>query len=338
VSVSADKPLTDVEAFKQAQRGGDYNALSGSKDVDLSYVLSSKKSDKTYVDLRQVDARTYLKVDARAIVELSGEDASAVDDMIDTAPPEMKVAKDLLSGTWVSLDAKLLEEFAKAGGQPAGTPSGVPSGVPSAMPSLDPKAVEGVLGSLKDVIAKNLVLEDRGTLGGLDQIRVSVPARGLAEGFLKAVKPLAKDLPQIAELPDAVPSDIPDRKIGADLFLKNGTLSAVTLDLAQFAEEAGPEVHFPVKVTFGHDVPAIDTPTGAVEVTKQDLDNLVTAFADEGEDDESAGPNTLGDAPPLTDAQLQELVAAGMDRAEAIEMNKLGFTFEDLKKFGPPKA
>ncbi|MFG2823848.1 hypothetical protein ACGFX4_31035 [Kitasatospora sp. NPDC048365] len=331
VSVSAKKPLKDVEDFKKAQAGGDYNALATSKDVDLAYEIGGKKSGKNYLDFRIVGGKGYLKVDARGVAQLAGEPTTGIDEMSAAMPPSFKVAKDLLDGKWISFDPALMEELSKQ----AESATGKASASPSAVPSLDPKAVEGFGKALKDVFAKNVTLEDRGASAGLQQIHVSANARPIVEGFLKAAKPLVKDLPTDTPLPDSAPATVPDRKVGADVYLRDGALSHATFDIAQLTDKAGPEIHFPIRIGFGRDVPAIEAPGGATEVTKKDIEDLTKGFGEmAGGDLEDGGPTTApGDAAPLTDAQLAELAKLGMNREQAKAMNEAGFTFEELKEF-----
>ncbi|GAA2751109.1 hypothetical protein [Kitasatospora cinereorecta] len=309
-----------------------------------------------------VDGKGYLQVDAHALAAIGGGDASMVDEMADSVPAGMKVAKDLLQGKWISFDPTLMQELAKdapAGPADAAGSGAKPSAAPSpaAAPSLDPQALKGFSDALKDLFAKNVTFEDRGTKDGVNDIHVSAQARTLVDGLLQAAKPLTKDLPQTKPLPDSAPSSVPDRKIGADLFLTNGTLSYATIDLAQFSDKAGPGQRLPLKLALGKDVPAIQAPTGATEVTKQDIDGLVAGMIDPAAglpggitgmgsgpgadlpdlpDLGDAGPGSgsgVGKADPLTDAQLAELAKLGLDATQAKAMNRAGITFEELKQF-----
>ena len=112
--------------------------------------------------------------------------------------------------------------------------------------------------SLGEFLALAVSLEDLGIKTGNNRAKIlaktggncvinvdpndSPDARPIVEGFLKAAKPLLKDLPTDEPLPDSAPATVPDRKAGADVFLRDGTLSHATFDLAQLTDKAGPEI------------------------------------------------------------------------------------------------
>lgn len=332
LSVSSDKPLKDVASFKKAQESGDFSALAEEKGLDIEYVLAGK-SGKTYVDLRVVGSKPYLKVDAEGLVKLAGKDPSEVRAMADQVPPELKIVKDALTGKWVSVDPKLLQELGK---DPSlGALTGGAGATPSAKSSVDPKAVQGVLTSIEDVLSHNLTFEDKGTKDGAEHIVASGPARGLADGLLNAVQPLVKDLPKKgAPLPSKAPTSVPDRKVAADLYLKDGALSSVSFDLAQLDEKAGPDVHFPVKIAFSKDVAPLQAPTGATEFGMADIKNVMGIFTQSVAAKTGQGlPGHSGKpATPLTDAQLKELSQSGMPEAQLKLMNQNGLSYQDIKQ------
>ncbi|MEV7782878.1 hypothetical protein [Kitasatospora sp. NPDC088351] len=334
VSMSADKPLKDVGALKKGS--AETNSTADFQGLDLAYVLASKKG-QTYADVRVVDSKFYLKVDIKGIAELAGEDATAVTRFAAELPPEAKVIKDVVDGKWVSLDTKQLEQFGKDAQKGAGS-----AARPSAAPTLDEQTSRNLINSVKDVLTKNVSFEDKGKQDGADRIRVSAPTRGLLDGLLQAVRPLAKDLPQLSPLPSTLPSDVPDRQIGVDLAIKNGAISSATFDLAQLTEKAGPDVHLPVRLSLSDDVEALKAPSGATEITDADFKSfgelltaqVLGAGAGAGAGTGAGAGAGAGSTPaaPLTDAQLGELAAAGMDAEQAKAMNKLGFSFEELKE------
>ncbi|GAA1501495.1 hypothetical protein GCM10009760_64360 [Kitasatospora kazusensis] len=160
----------------------------------------------------------------------------------------------------------------------------------------------------------------------------------MAQGILDAVKPLAKSIPGGAKLPTAVPGSVPDRKISVDLYLKGGGLSGVSFDLAQLEEKAGPDVHLPVKVTFGQDVAPLVAPTGATEFGLSDITGMMGMLTKNINIASGLGqgtpglPGGTGKAAPLTDAQLKELAAgSGMPEDKIKLLNQSGLGYEELK-------
>ncbi|WP_030231707.1 hypothetical protein [Streptomyces sp. NRRL S-350] len=333
VAISADKPLKDIEAFKSAAGNGGSNDLTLDKSVRVSYVLSDRNGT-ALLEYRQVDAQGYLHVDAKGLVKLTGEDPSQVDDAARGLPADMGAVKDVLAGKWVALDLQELADAAKKnqGGKAS----------PSAAPTADPEAARQLLNSLKDVLGRTVTYEDKGTKDGTEHIWMSAPARRLADEVFKAVKPVADKFPQQFEkFPTKAPSDIPDRNVGLDLYLKNGSLSSATFDLAQLQEKVEPGVNFPVKLTFDQSAPDVQAPAGAAKLTSDDLMKAVLGLA--GGPGGPGGPG--GRAPahgggaqpgataaPLTDAQLKELARLGVPEQQARSFNAFGMSFEDIKE------
>ncbi|MGW2541144.1 hypothetical protein ACWC5I_09790 [Kitasatospora sp. NPDC001574] len=323
VSFSADKPLKDVKPSKGAD-GKTVDALSD-KSVSFSYALTGK-GGASLVELRQVGGKTYAQADLAGIATLVGEDPAQVKEMTEGLPTALK---DGLTGKWVSFDASALQDSAKSAGGKAGAS-------PSAAPTLDPKVSEGLATSLKNIFTSDVSFEDKGKKDGKDLITLSAPARKLADDLLKAVEPLAKELPSGAKLPKAVPSDVPDRKLALDLYLDGGALSAVTFDLAQLEEKPTPGATLPVRIAFGKDAPAVQAPSGAAEITSADIEDIFGGLlggglggASVGGADDSAGAAA---ATPLTDAQVKELTkGGGLTEDEVRLYNKLGLGYEDIK-------
>ncbi|MFD5436029.1 hypothetical protein ACFWJ4_28275 [Kitasatospora sp. NPDC127067] len=335
VAVSADKPLKDIEAFKNAGQAGKNTDLTLDKSVRVSYLLADR-SGTALLEYRQVDATGYLHADAKGLMKLVGEDPSTVDELRKDLPEEMKPVGDVLAGKWVSFDLQALADQAKE--------ADAKKAAPSAAPSVDPELGNQLLNSIKDVLGRTVTYEDKGKKDGTEHLWVSAPARQLVDEMYKAVKPLSAKFPkQLGDFPDKAPSDVPDRKIGVDLYLKNGAFSSATFDLAQLADKVEPGVNFPVKLAFSQAAPNVQAPADAVKVTNEQLMDAVLGLA-AGNDEKGLDPEDFGDlplAPPLTDAQLKELAGLGVTEAEARELNDAGLSFGSIKQLAqatPPKA
>ncbi|MFD8478972.1 hypothetical protein [Kitasatospora sp. NPDC059673] len=331
VSISADKPLKDTEAFKfsGSDTVNDSYDLNG---VALAYSLSTKKSGKTYADIRQIGERMYLKADVRGIAELGGEDTKQVDEFVAALPAGAGPIKDVVDGKWVSLDLKKMqEEIKKTKGTGAGT--GAEAGSPfDAMPGMDPAERKRFIKTAKAVISKNISVEEKGKSGDADVIQVSAQARPVVEGLMKAFEKLAEGSSALPSLPSSDFEDIPDRKITADVMIKNGKAQAVTFDLMQFADKPDASAHFPLRLGFNADAPAVAAPTGATELDLAKLQDVFMAMAT-ADGDKDSGSTSDGPATPLTDAQYAELAAAGIDHDKAKNLNEAGLSFQDIKDF-----
>ncbi|MEV7188056.1 hypothetical protein [Kitasatospora sp. NPDC093102] len=340
VAISADKPLKEVEAFKNAGKNGKDGKntdLTLDKSVRISYLLSDR-SGTALLEYRQVDGTGYLHADAKGLVKLVGEDPSSVDELRKELPEELKPVGDVLAGKWVSIDLQSLADQAKE--------SDGKKAAPSAAPTVDPELGSQLLNSIKDVLGRTVTYEDKGKKDGTEHLWISAPARQLVDEMYKAVKPLSAKFPkQFGEFPDQAPSDVPDRRIGVDLYLKNGDFSSATFDLAQLADKVEPGVNFPVKLAFNQTAPNVQAPSDAVKLTDEQLMDAVLGLAASGAAGGGFDPEDMGDlppAPPLTDAQLKELAGLGITDTEARAFNRAGLTFEDIKEIAqegtPPRA
>ncbi|MFI6151208.1 hypothetical protein ACIBCA_00720 [Kitasatospora sp. NPDC051170] len=337
VAMSADKPLKDIDAFRNARAKG--KEFTPDKSLRVSYALADRTGTQL-LEYRQVDARAYLHVDAKGLVKLIGGDASTVDEFSRTLNPELKAARDVLAGKWVSFD---LQEFAAEAKKSDAAKGGAGSGSGSGeAPTVDPEASKELFNTLKDVFQRTVTVEDKGKKDGKDHLWVSAPGRQVVEEITKAVKPLTAKFPgQLDRLLAAKPADVPEGKVGVDVYLKDGTLSAVDFDAAQLEPKAGPGVTFPVRLAFDRTSPAVDAPGDATEVSVAELQNTVMSLAMDGfrtprgGEFPGSGPafgSGAGQPAPLTDAQLKELGAAGMPQDQAIMYNKFGLTFAEIKE------
>ncbi|WP_327673995.1 hypothetical protein [Kitasatospora sp. NBC_00458] len=324
VSYSADKPLKDISPSKGAD-GKAADALTD-KSLSFSYALTGK-GGKSLVELRQVGGKTYAQADLAGFATLVGEDPSQVKEMTEGLPPAVQGG---LTGKWVSFDPELLKSSGKSADGKAGAS-------PSAVPSLDPKVSENLASSLKNIFTNDVSFEDKGKKDGKELITLSAPGRKLADDLLKAVEPLAKEIPNAGKLPKSLPADVPDRKVSVDIYLEGGALSAVGFDLAQLEEKPVEGATLPVKIAFGKDAPAVQAPADAAEITSADIEGIFGGLVGGG-----LGGGGLGgaadssdldaDAEPLTDAQVKELTKGGVLSEDQVRLyNKLGLGYDDIK-------
>ncbi|WP_406095836.1 hypothetical protein [Kitasatospora purpeofusca] len=322
IAFSADKPLKDIQPAKGAGSGNG-TAPAADPSVSASYTLTGK-GGAPLLELRQVGGKAYARGDLAGFAKLVGENAAEVESLAEGLPA---VLGNALKGQWVSFDTKTLESTGGTGGAGKGaTPA----------PTLDPKAAENLNASLKGIFTHDLSFEDKGKQDGKDRITVTAPARKLTDDLLKAVEPLAKDIPNLAKLPKSAPAKVPDRPLALDLYLDGGALSAVTFDLAQLTEKAAPGTPLPLRIAFGHDTPAVQAPAGATELRTEDISGLFGELAAAG-----AGGAGGADAPaaPLTDAQIKELTRDGAMNEEQVRLyNSLGLGYQDIKDLADLKA
>ncbi|MFK0190400.1 hypothetical protein [Kitasatospora sp. NPDC090308] len=338
VSVGYDKPLKDAGGFTSGCAAGGSGGSAKNEGVTLGYALNSKKDGKTYADFRLVGDKAYLKVDVRGIAQLAGEDGPEFESGLDQLPPEAAPLKDLVGGKWVSVDVAKLQELSQqaAGGGAAGK-----GATPKPSPSLDPSVLNDFCDSLSDALSDNVTLEDKGKSADADDvIRVSAPARPLVEALYKSFTGVAKNIPGSPGLPaEGDFADVPDRKLSADVQIKDGRPQAVTFDFAQLVEKSDWSAHLPLRIGISTDGTTQGAPTGATEIDLGQLQEMFASMAGGFEDgtdpDVDLGGIDLGPAAPLTDAQYAELGKLGIERSVAESMNHSGLSFEEIKELAP---
>ncbi|WP_158844753.1 hypothetical protein [Streptomyces sp. NRRL WC-3742] len=339
VAMSADKPLKDLDAFRNARTKG--KEFTPDKSLRVSYALADRTGTKL-VEYRQVDAQAYLHVDAKGLVKLVGGDESTVDELSRNLNSDLKAARDVLAGKWVTFD---LQEFANEAKKSDAAKGGAGA---SEAPTVDPEASKELFNTLKDVFQRTVTVEDKGRKDGKDHLWVSAPGRQVLDEISKAVKPLTAKFPgQLDRLLALDPTGVPEGKVGVDLYLKDGTLSSVDFDAAQLEPKAGPGVTFPVRLAFDRTSPAVDAPAGATKMSVAEFRNTLMTLAMDGfrtprgGEFPGSGPafGSGADQPtPLTDAQLKELSAAGMQQEQAIMYNRFGLTFAEIKEIAQKKG
>jgi hypothetical protein len=93
--------------------------------------------------------------------------------------------------------------------------------------------------------------------------------------------PLAGNIPG---LPKSLPGDasekLTDRAVTADLLIKDGVLSSVTVDMAQLNPKASWSDHLPIRLTLSRQAAAIEAPSGVTVITEKDLDAMAQMMTD----------------------------------------------------------
>ncbi|MFJ6214844.1 hypothetical protein ACIQGZ_16140 [Streptomyces sp. NPDC092296] len=280
VAVSADKPLKDVETLKSLGSTADLEALQADKGIDFAVSLNGGDGRKA-LELRQVAGTAYAQVDLDVVGDLVGDSATfeQLHEMSGQLPPELAVLKAALDGKWVSIDNKAVRKLTDTVKEQGGADI-----LPSAEPSLNAATGNKLLSAISGVFSRNVTFDDKGQQDGADLIVVSAPARTMADDLLKALRPVAKDIPGLAgKLPSSAPSDTPDRTLSADLRIKDGALASITVDLAQFEEKQG-SAHLPITLSFDRSADAVQAPEGAVPVTPEAIDAIVSMAAEGDEE------------------------------------------------------
>jgi hypothetical protein len=236
-------------------------------DADDRTSIVVRLGDLTAGELRMVDGLVYARADVEGLAKkfpeirdgldefragLTGDDGGSEAASAEVVGP----ATALIDGAWVVVDPQgyldQLEELAGPDGGSAGM----------SLPDYASPEARDLLGSaMKDAVTSVERREDDEELGdhlvaGLDlgkgytTLRAGLP--GLFEGEMAAQ--LEKDLPPVAE--------VPDKQIDVSFWVKDGNLTRVELDVAQFL--ADPAGHLVLRADT-HPVEEITAPSDAVE-------------------------------------------------------------------------
>ncbi|GHG75888.1 hypothetical protein [Streptomyces griseocarneus] len=283
-SAAYDKPLKDVTD-------------KDDKSAKVAYKVN--RAGKQLVEVRSTDGKSYVRSDLKEVVSLvqssgrggraSGPGSTpgaALDEMMkkaDQLPASMGAVKSALKGEWVVLDNAAAEEFAKSqGSDSAGGPNPF---------SPDGKSQKRFLDAFRKALGDNAQFKDAGKKNGVDHVLVTVPAKKVAEDVKEGLKPLKDKLNPFGKQDKAADDDLEDfpDKVTVDVAIKNGTLTGLTVDAAQFDKKAKGELPLTITLKAG-DTAAVEAPAGAKELKPQDLlGALMTMGGDRLGDEDGSG-------------------------------------------------
>lgn len=236
---------------------------STSPDMDLAVDLEGGP----VVDLRTVDQVLYLKADVQKILTIAQRPQlmTELQARVATLPTFVKTA---VAGGWISFP----EDQAKALAGQLGGATATPNAAQS----------QALLQQLKAIVNKDVTVT-RVSSGGSDgdHLRLTGSTRTLAADVASAV---SSSLPGGGALAKQInPSGAPDRTVTVDAYVKGGTLTKLSLDLAQFATGQDATAlqgkHLPLVMTFSDSAPTIEKPAGASAVDFAQLLPLLGALS-----------------------------------------------------------
>ncbi|MFH8727772.1 hypothetical protein [Streptomyces termitum] len=234
--------------------------MAESEEKDLvGMAVKVGTPDGALVEYRVVGDHTYVRSDAKALSGAMGMPMPPADEL----PPEAEGFRKALDGEWITFDTRKMEEAGRAAGEG-------PGAGPSAAPSLDPKTRKELLGTLRDVVAREVEFTTTGGGGGTEHVIATAPFRTLVTGLFDGIRPLAEKFSGGMPLPEGSDlKDAPDGKVAADFTLRNGALSEVSIDLAELAGSAKGDA-FGVSLKLGGGT-AVTAPAGATEIDVEEL-------------------------------------------------------------------
>ncbi|MGK5446930.1 hypothetical protein [Streptomyces radiopugnans] len=254
----ADRPLKD---------------LGGKDRLDTAAAVNFGNRD--VAAYKSVGADFYVRADwtrlahetnrSRGTVVQAAELARSADGL----PPSLAAARDMFEGRWVQIDPEEFDHFARAVGGKYGERAQRLANSVDILQSA--RAQHHVIGAVRRALDDHAVLRDAGRADGTERVRVTLPAREAADGLARTLAPLEDRFDGIGF---SWLERAPDRRVTAELALRDGVLSGMTVDLAQFTGEtgAGEPVEIPLAMSFapGSAVP-VKAPEGARWLDPQDV-------------------------------------------------------------------
>jgi len=211
-------------------------------------------------ELRSVDQGLYLQADVKTLLDLFGQSKSYADltARANQMPPFVKA---FVNGEWVVLDLNALKALAGQFGGAAASPS--------------TQQAQKLLTDLKAVIGKDVTVTRVGTDAQGDHLKLTTQSRAFVTDLVQTV---GSDLPAASLATGSFkPANVPDHSIVVDAWVKDGVLSKLSVDVAQFAKpsEVKPGDSLPVVLQFDQSGEDISKPAGATPVDTTQLFTLL---------------------------------------------------------------
>jgi hypothetical protein len=233
--------------------------------VAASYAVSS--GDTKLVELRVVEGTLYARVSLDDIARVSGKQAD-IDKLkarASAAPPSMPFVQNALKGDWIGIElapvTTLLKQFSSrfSGGT-----------MPPAAGSND-----DIRKKLQDALVSSSTVTRVGAEDEGDHLKVTTKTRALFENLTTVLKSLSPALSgRLAGRSD--PSNVPDRELTFDAYVKDGALSELDFDIVQAlpdkdkAQAAGKKLVF--RIQFDTAVSDVSKPDN---VTMVDISKII---------------------------------------------------------------
>ncbi|WP_369359629.1 hypothetical protein [Streptomyces sp. cg2] len=283
-----DKPVKDV--FKDSE---------ANVHIPSGYVFAVD-GGQPVVDVRSDGKKMYQRMDFQRLAKLTPQGSANLARQkgeLDKLPSPLK---EMTSGQWVAYDVKDFEEFAKKK-QPG----------PGAGPATQLKVEDQkkVMDAFEKAFIDNADLKDAGSKGGADHVTATVPAKKAMTTLAKGLEPIAEKNPSLGSLKGSV-EDVPEKDIALDIAIKDGAVSELTLDLAQFADDdQKADGELPLSIELKGEAPAFEAPSGAKVIKPKDLERAVREVqsAERREAGKGADSDSTGGSSAEIEQQLEKM-------------------------------
>lgn len=209
---------TNGGTFGQQQQSG-AATRKGSFSLDVN-----SGTAPNLVQLVYTGGNLYVRADVAQLIAYAGSKASALSRFTGpNVPPQFGFIKNAIAGQWLELPVGELLSLAK--------------GIrPSAVPSAGPGQISALRHALASVLARDVQVT-RGSADSQlgDHLILTGSTRTIVGDTVTALMAQASSIPGIGSaLTKFDASKVPDKTVSVDVYVKNGVLSSVRLDLSQF--------------------------------------------------------------------------------------------------------
>ncbi|HWH31982.1 MAG TPA: hypothetical protein VNU01_04865, partial [Egibacteraceae bacterium] len=226
--------------------------------------VSLGKAADQLLAFRVIGDDVYVQADVAALVDAAGQDPAVLDGARAMLTETGVLPPDVLDGRWVVLRGatQLAEELS---GQEVANP-------------LDQMRAREAMQRLGRTLAEEAAITRVGQDAQGDHLRAVLPLRRLYSVFLEEAEAMGLPTPS-GEAPAL--EEVPDESVTVDVWVRDGRLSVVSLDLRQLAamDPEAPEIpaeveRFALRAEFTPFDGVVDVPADAVELNPEALMGL----------------------------------------------------------------
>jgi len=211
------------------------------------------------LQLRYLGKDLYVRADVAKYFQFTKANKAPLTSLTAHLPPALSFVKDAIAGKWIKLPIQDILKTVKSSGL-----------IPQATKSASPEQFNALRQALSNIFDKDVTTTRVGADPLGDHLQLTGSSRTLATDFVSAIKGSISSIPGAGTAFSSFDATtVPDRQITVDIFVKDGALSTIKLDLTQFASAAD-KARFgdkPLFVELGIARSAtVDAPSGAVNV------------------------------------------------------------------------
>jgi hypothetical protein len=262
----ADFGGTDLQTVLASSITVSHTGSAGAKDARSQTTVKIGDINDA-IETRKIDKKLYVRADIPGLIKSFGNSGTDLQALLKEADAyQLDFVRPAVQGKWLALEG--LDKLGKTLGAKAGT--SVPSD--GKTKQLTDEFLQRLLSSLS---VKTVGDDSAGT-----HLETSIPARAAYAALQQLVLNAGKGLPPGAAMPS--PTTIPDKPITVDVWVRDGKLTQIELDLKRLMALGDKPVpagvhQLAIRVAISDFTGSIEAPSGAVRVNLTALANKYLA-------------------------------------------------------------